>query len=194
MRKSTAIRSAPLATALALMFCLSPPTPLAIAQTSETVEERAEVRRDLFAELKSAPSETAALQVESRIWSYWTTGPNSEASQLLADAMGRRRSFDYAGALAALDMLVESEPEWSEAWNQRAFVQFLREEYTASLADIERTLELEPKHFGALAGKADILFRLGDKDAGQKVLREAVDIHPWLGMRVLLEEPAGRDI
>ncbi len=167
---------------------------LATSTTAETPEERAEHRAELFAALKAAPNEHAAKRVESEIWRFWTTGPNDEASQRLEDAMGRRQSFDFDGALAMLDLLVEAEPEWSEAWNQRAFVRFLRAEYEESLADIARTLELEPKHFGALAGKADILFRRGDIAGGKAVLREAVDIHPWLGMRVLLEAPPGRKI
>ena len=192
MQKAAAIRHTLIYAALIAIFCVAAPP--ASAENAPAVEERSEIRLELFAALKSAPSETSARQIENRIWEFWTTGPDSEATLMLADAMGRRRSFDYAGALTLLDMLVEAEPGWSEAWNQRAFVRFLREEYAASLEDIERTLALEPKHFGAMAGKADILFRLGDGAAGQEVLREAVDIHPWMGMRAMLEKPAGRDI
>jgi tetratricopeptide (TPR) repeat protein len=194
MQKSKAMqRMFALAAAFTIGLALQP----AIAQVqppSQLTEDREEVRRQLFAALKSAPSEDAARRIEDQIWRFWVVGPTREATLLMEDAMARRQSFDYAGALAALDLLVELAPEWSEAWNQRAFVRFLREEYEASLEDIDRTLKLEPKHFGALAGKANILFQLGDKEAGQKVLVEAVEINPWLRERFLLEKPAGRDI
>jgi hypothetical protein len=55
-------------------------------------------------------------------------------------------------------------------------------------------LELEPKHFGALAGKAVILIRQGSMAIAQATLRKAVAIHPFLKERHLLIEPKGRDI
>jgi tetratricopeptide (TPR) repeat protein len=192
---STAIRHAPRLAAALFVLGLALPAPHpAGAQVKPTAEERADIRDELFAALKAAPDEDAARKAADSIWRFWITGPTREATLLLEDAMARRESFDYAGALAALDLLIEMTPDWSEAWNQRAFVRFLREDYEGSLADIERTLELEPKHFGALAGKARILFLRGEMQRGQEVLRAAVDIHPWLAERALLQHPPGRDI
>ncbi len=59
------------------------------------------------------------------------------------------------------------------------------------MADLDRTLELEPRHFGALAGKALTLLRQGRAVLGQKALREAVAVNPWITERALLATPPG---
>ncbi len=83
-------------------------------------------------------------------------------------------------------------PDWAEAWNQRATLRFLLEDYEGSLADIERVLQLEPKHFGAMAGQVLILMRHGRFDTAQSILRKAVEINPFLAERsMLIDEPKG---
>ena len=95
--------------------------------------------------------------------------------------------------------VVAAAPDYAEGWNQRAFIRFLKEDLDGALEDLDRTLELEPRHFGALSGKAIVLMQQGRVELGHEVLREAVDIHPWLKERSMLPpEPApdaqGRDI
>jgi hypothetical protein len=67
-------------------------------------------------------------------------------------------------------------------------------DFEGSLADIDKVLALEPKHFGALSGQAMILMHQGKMDAGQLALRRAVEIDPFLSMRALLMKPPGQDI
>jgi hypothetical protein len=49
-----------------------------------------------------------------------------------------------------------------------------------------RTLELEPRHFGALAGLFLVLFRRGRIEQANAFLVRAVQIHPWLKERSML--------
>jgi Flp pilus assembly protein TadD len=113
----------------------------------------------------------------------------------MRDALERRNAGDAAGSIAILDKLVLAAPGWAEAWNQRATMRFLAQDYEGSLADIDEVLPLEPKHFGALSGQAMIYRRLGRKDEAQSVLKEAVKINPFLADRALLEpEPEEREI
>ncbi len=155
---------------------------------------KADQADDLFKALRLSNSETDARLLEDEIWQYWLRGPNETATKLVARAMERRRWHDYAGALEFLDKAVTAAPDWSEAWNQRAFIHFLRESYDKSLEDLDRALELEPRHFGALAGKARILMRQGRMTLGQDVLRQAVKIHPFLRERSMLVELPGQDL
>lgn len=159
--------------------------------------ERAAERERLFAALASAQSREQAETIAFQIWALWFRAPNAEARDLMDQAMERHRVYDFSGALAILDKLVALTPDWAEAWNQRATIRFLKEDYDGSLADVEHVLELEPKHFGALAGQALILMRYGRFDTAQSVLRKAVEINPFLAERGLLVEepkPDGKDI
>lgn len=148
----------------------------------------------LYIELKQSKTESAARVIENRIWQNWVIGPNTEATNLLAKAMERRRAYDFAGSLEILNKVIEKTPDWAEGWNQRAFVHFLREEFDKSLEDADRAIELEPNHFGALAGKAQILMSQGRTKLGQKALRRAIKLHPFLKERALLIEIPGQEL
>lgn len=143
-------------------------------------------REALFASLATAPTEGQAREIEQAIWDLWLTAPDAEAQALLDRALDRRRWSDYEAAIEALDALIAGWPDYAEGWNQRATVRFLRGEDDLSLADVAETLKREPKHFGALAGKALILMRQGREAQAQLVLIEALRIDPWLRERGLL--------
>jgi Tfp pilus assembly protein PilF len=149
----------------------------------------------LFAALAAAPTEAEGRVAEDRIWRRWIVGPDRAATDRLAEAMSRIRGYDFAGAIEILDPLIAEQPGWAEPWNQRAFARFLRDEPDLALDDLDRALELEPRHFGALSGKAIVLMGMGRMRLGQQALREAVALHPWLKERnMLLPVPQGDDI
>ena len=49
-----------------------------------------------------------------------------------------------------------------------------------SIADIERVLVLEPRHYGALAGLGQILLRLDEPDGALVAFEAALSINPHL--------------
>lgn len=155
---------------------------------------RADDAADLFNALKAAPNEAEAQLLVNEIWQYWLKGPNPEATALVETARKRGRSYDFAGALDILDKAVAAAPDWAEALNQRAIIRFMRQEFEESLADIDRVLELEPRHFGALSGKARILTMQGRVALAQAALRRAVAINPFLKERFLLIQPPGQEL
>jgi Flp pilus assembly protein TadD len=155
---------------------------------------RAALREELFRSLKQAHSEQEARTAEDQIWAFWMQGPDKEATEQIAAVLAARRVSDTDKALEIANSLVERYPTYAEAWNQKATLLFLKEEYDASLEAVDRVLALEPKHFGALAGKALILMRQGRVQLAQAALRQAVAIHPFLKERALLIKPPGTDL
>jgi len=146
------------------------------------------------AEIKAAPSETAARVLGGKLWEIWTKAPDAEAQQLLDQGMGLRASYAYAESEVILDKLVAYCPDYAEAWNQRAFTRFLRQDYDRALEDLDRALAILPTHTGALTGKALTLIGMGRPELAQPVLREALRVNPWLSERALLVDPPGTDL
>ncbi|MGI9354475.1 MAG: tetratricopeptide repeat protein, partial [Rhizobiaceae bacterium] len=111
-------------------------------------------------------------------------------------ATGRK---SYGKALDLLDQVVTMRPNYAEGFNQRATLHFMMKNYSKSIADIERTLALEPRHFGALAGLANILEQLGEKKRAMETWYRALAVYPTMksaqaAVLRLEEELAGSEI
>lgn len=136
--------------------------------------------KELFAELATATSTLEAKVVEARIWAIWTKHGDPRIDALMeqgADAM----SLDNTDtALAIFNEVVKRDDTFAEGFNKRATVEYMRGDYGASVADIERTLALEPRHFGALSGLGEIYLKLNKKRAALKSFEAALKINPYL--------------
>lgn len=162
-----------------------------MAAQTETRAQRD--RRVLFERLRNARSEREGRSAEDEIWRMWMAkAPTPAVGEAIAEAMSRREQYDWRGAREILDRVVTDAPDYAEGWNQRAFVRFLQQDLDGALEDVERTLALEPLHFAALSGQALILMQQGRLEPGQKALRRAVEIHPWLKERSMLFPSPGQ--
>ena len=135
---------------------------------------------DLFRKLRTANGEVEASLTENEIWAAWMEHRDPAAAAALDEATQALASRAFDDAARLLDKVIEMHPDFAEAWNKRATLRFLQKQDGLSLADIERTLSLEPRHFGALCGFAQICLRRGDREAALFALAEALRIHPYL--------------
>ena len=133
----------------------------------------------LYAEL-AEPGNDAWKQTEQAIWRAWSRSGSASMDLLLRRADKAAGEGDLETAMKFLDDLVRLDPGFAEGWNKRATVLFMQDELGRSVASIERTLALEPRHFGALVGLAVILERTGNEAGALEAWRRAADIHPKL--------------
>lgn len=153
----------------------------------------------LFGALKAAPDEASAKHVEGQIWALWTQTRSDTAALLMMRAKTAMDAKNMDVALQLLDAVVKLKPDYVEAWNRRATLYYLQNDYTRSISDIEQVLVREPRHFGALAGLGMIMQELGDEKRALDAFRRALAINPYLEklpdlVKSLTEKVEGRDI
>ena len=153
----------------------------------------------LFGALKAAPDDASAKHVEARIWAIWMQTPSDTAALLMIRAKAAMEAHQMDVALKLLDSIIKLRPDWTEAWNRRATLYYLKNDYARSLADIQQVLAREPRHFGALAGLGMIMQDLGDDKRALEAFRKALAINPHLEkvpdlVKSLREKVEGRDI
>ncbi len=132
----------------------------------------------LFTRLKLTDEADQVQFIENSIWSIWMAHDNDDVQQLLAVATQRMNAGRYPAAMLVFNELVTSYPDYAEAWNKRATLHYLLGDFAASLADIERTLELEPRHFGALSGQGLIFIQQEKLGEAEEAFEHLLTIHP----------------
>ena len=153
----------------------------------------------LFGALKAAPDQASAKHVEARIWAMWLQTPSDTASLLMTRAKAALDAQNIDVALKLLDAVIKLRPDYIEAWNRRATLYYLKNDYAHSLQDIRQVLAREPRHFGALAGLGMIMQDLGEEKRALEAFRKALAVNPYLEkvpdmVKQLSEKIEGRDI
>ncbi len=165
----------------------------AFAECPEVADTSAQ-QSILLERAQAAPNDSDARAVSQGLWALWTMAPDAKAQELLDAGMRARESWDFATAMDAFDSLTSYCPDYAEGYNQRAFVNFLRQEYDAALADLDLAIARSPTHVAAISGKALTLMGLGRQDDAQRVLKEALALNPWIPERRYLIEPPGQEL
>lgn len=169
-------------------------------QTATTTEVRAGNRLDaLFGQLKRERNEKAAERIASRISEEWSHSGSASIDLMMTWSQTAMENKKFDVALDFLDQVVTMEPAYAEGWNRRATVHFMMQNYAKSMADISHTLELEPRHFGALSGMGQIMKNTGRDELALQAWQRVLDIYPMMRsaqneVATLSEELAGEGI
>ncbi|MBL8659158.1 MAG: hypothetical protein JNM75_05325 [Rhodospirillales bacterium] len=143
----------------------------------------------LFRRLRAAADDPAGFTIEDEIWETWISHSDPELAAILNAVIAATASNEYERAESILSTLLARAPDYAEAWNKRATLDFLRRRDDDSVAAIARTLALEPRHFGAIAGFAQICLRNGDPTSARIAFEVALRINPRLvAVRIAVEE------
>lgn len=169
-----------------------------VALTDET-GTNAEKLGALYAELKKERNERAAVRLADRIREAWMRSGSSTVDLLMqwSGKAVQEKKFDVA--LDFLDQVTVLAPDFAEGWNRRATVHFMMDNYAKSMTDIEHTLRLEPRHFGALAGMAAIFKVYDRKESALKAFERVLAVYPMLRsaqkeVATIADELAGQGI
>lgn len=142
----------------------------------------------LFGQLQLPQSEEQVDEIVQEIWTVWTEYDDEDTHfEMLkgVEAMGQQR-LDVA--LAIFDHVVQNHPEFAEAWNKRATVYYLMGRLDESMSDVHVTLDLEPRHFGALSGMGLIQTAMGNFAQAIEAFEQALVTNPHLpGIRHRIE-------
>ena len=132
----------------------------------------------MFNELK-INNTTVIKEVEQKIWDIWSTHPNDQKlTKKLAEGSNLVRNKKLSKAVKIFTEVINIDPKWAEAWNKRATVFYMMGDYKASQKDIDKVLELEKRHFGALAGQGLVNIKLENYEKAIESYKKAIKIYP----------------
>ena len=160
----------------------------------DSVADRKKILTELYHRLRKAEDEATAAIVASAIEKLWLHS-GSATVDLLMDRVGvlmEDEEFDIA--LKLLNSVIEIAPAYSEGWNRRAALFFVKKDFARSLDDLRHALALDPSHFKAIQGLGLLMQELGDKEAALKAFRQALKVHPHLEELRQSEQELSREV
>lgn len=150
------------------------------APAEPTVDALLRAREDLdllFAELAQPGGETWA-RAETDILRIWSRSGSAAMDLLYKRGESALDAGDTAGAIGHLTALTDHAPDFAAGWYLRSVAFYLDGDYGPAIADLERVLRLEPRHFGALTQLGTMLEELGDRRRALEALRASLRLHP----------------
>jgi len=152
-------------------------------------EDRDNQLNRLFNELK-INNLALVYGTEQKIWEIWSTHPTDEKlTQELLKGSNLMQGDTISESIKIFSKLVESDPNWAEAWNKRATALYLIGDYEGSQKDIDKVLELEDRHFGALAGQGLVNIKLENYEKAIESYERAQEIYPAMqSPKIMIEQ------
>ena len=132
----------------------------------------------LFNDLKFKNA-NLSYEIEQKIWKLWSTHPSDKnLTTMLAEGSNLVNKQKFDQAIVVFSKVIDLDPKWAEAWNKRATVLYMVGEFQKSQDDIDKVLELEERHFGALAGQGLVNIQLENYDKAIMSYQKAHQIYP----------------
>lgn len=151
---------------------------LGVQVSTVAADQNADELPVLFAQLLTAGNAESSMEIEGQIWKLWLDAPDRNSAALLSQISKAMGSGRLDMALRLSNQLIDSSPEFAEAWNKRATIHYLMRNNVASVADIRETVRLEPRHFGAISGLGMIFLRENNLPAALEAFEQVLLISP----------------
>ncbi|MBL4819861.1 MAG: tetratricopeptide repeat protein [Gammaproteobacteria bacterium] len=163
-----------ISTPLALLLTMALFLPLVSVEADQN-----DVRLNgLFDALVQTDDTSMLSEVESRIWTIWHEHPNQNVQSLMVTGIEYMNRQYTAEAMVIFNKIIQQYPDYAEAWNKRATLHYLLGNLQASISDIDKTLALEPRHFGALSGLGLVYIQQENLPKAREAFENLLKVHP----------------
>ncbi len=144
----------------------------------DPVKQQADELDLLFGQLHRAKGHEQTQAIEEKIWANWLRNASPTAELMLTQANKALQDGAFETSEVMLNKVIGTYPDYVEALNRRAMLYFNLERYEEALDDLDMVLDIEPRHFAALAGRGMILHTQGKLSEATAVLKQALEIYP----------------
>ena len=152
---------------------------LLLSITSVKADQNDPRLNNLFKKLNKTENQQEISDIIKDIWDIWYEVDDPKVIEYFEKGIQAMRIRNYPLAVRFFNNLIEEDPNFAEAWNKRATVYFMMGDFDKSMQDIIKTLELEPRHFGALDGMGLIFIHQGQYQQAIDVYDKMLEIFPF---------------
>ena len=151
---------------------------LLLSVASVSADSRTERLNSLFSDLAVEEMPVNAQMLEREIWKVWMDSGDEKINFELSIGVTAMNEGFMDDAINQFSKVTEMAADFAEGWNKRATAYYFNDELEKSLRDIQKTLELEPRHFGAISGMGLIFMKMGNERAALKAFEEVLRLYP----------------
>jgi tetratricopeptide (TPR) repeat protein len=148
------------------------------AHAQTTAADRKAVAGHLLDILKIAPSEEVAGPLEAQITELWMHEGTPAVTLLMARGLREMKAQTPDDAIEDLGAAITLEPDFAEAYDQRAIARFAAGDTPGAVADLQQALQREPRDFGAFRTLASIAESREDWKSAYAAWQRLMDIDP----------------
>jgi len=130
--------------------------------------------------LLADPDPVVAQMAEHAMWTVWFRSGTPDANHQVCRGTRALSRGDTEHAIEHFSRAIELDPEFAEAYHQRALAKLLLERFDDCIDDCRKAVELMPFHFGALAGLGHCHAHEGRLVPALKCYEKALAINPHL--------------
>ena len=112
------------------------------------------------------------------VWRLWGRSGDAAVDALYEQGVALMQTGELAQAVQVFTDIIARRPAFAEAWNKRATLYFMLDQFDLSMKDCDEVLKRVPLHFGALSGYAQMLAGRGQPERALQYLERAFQVNP----------------
>ena len=132
----------------------------------------------LFDKLIFTEDQQEIEKLTKQIWKIWHEIDDPKMTRAFETGVQMMNLGFHSRAIDYFNKVIGEKPNFAEVWNKRATAHFMMGNFDLSMQDISQTLQLEPRHFGALDGMGLIFIHLNQLEKAIDIYDKMLEIFP----------------